>query len=156
MTLDHYLLLLQDKNKLPPTADKWIIQIFNYVCVFCSHCYLLQCFSSPFSSGSTEREGLESSYIMATWERKKELEKNSPETKWTCSSYRKSWIWAPTSSIISATILYPSFTQLSPLSSIVDGGKSSLSAVVLFRHVTVHSIDQILCRLQMLENCYWI
>lgn len=50
--------------------------------------------------------------------------------------------------------LIPGLTQLSTLSAVVDGGKASLSAVVLFRHVAVHSIDQILRRLQMLEDCY--
>lgn len=33
--------------------------------------------------------------------------------------------------------LIPGLTQLSTLSAVVDGGKASLSAVVLFRHVAV-------------------
>lgn len=52
--------------------------------------------------------------------------------------------------------LIPMFDSVIYISAVVDGGKVSLSAVVLFRHVAVHSIDQILCRLQMLEGCYWI
>lgn len=60
------------------------------------------------------------------------------------------------SDIISGTISHRGSSQLSAFPAFVDGGRCSLSAVVLFRRVAVRSIDQILCRLQMLEECYWI